>query len=57
MQVHRMISKQCRTIKDWRRVYKDMKDTAEAGKAKQEELGGEVTALRAELAQLQDQLD
>lgn len=51
-----MISKQVRTIKDWRRVYKGLEETAEAGKAKQEELGGEVSALRAELAQAREQL-
>lgn len=56
IQTYRMISKQVRTIKDWRRVYKDMKDTAEIGKAKQEELGGEVTTLKVELAQVQEQL-
>lgn len=52
-----MISKQVRNIQDWMRVYKDMKDTTEMGKARQEELGGEVTALKAELAQAQEQLD
>lgn len=45
-----------RTIKYLRRVYKDMKDTAEMSKAKQEESGGEVTTLKAELAQAQEQL-
>lgn len=43
-------------IKDWRRVYKHMKETNEMGKSKQEELGEEVAALKAELAQLLDQL-
>lgn len=33
-----------------------MKDKAEANKANKEELGGEVTALKAELAQVQEQL-
>lgn len=61
-----MISKQCRMIKDWRRVYKDLEETADTCKKRQEELEGEVTslreeldevtALRAELAQVQDQL-
>lgn len=51
-----MISMRCRTIKDLRRVYKEMKDTVEVGKAKQEELGREVTALGVKLVQLQDLL-
>lgn len=45
-----------RTIKDWMRVYKDLEDTGIVGKAKQGVLSGEVTALRAELAQIQEQL-
>lgn len=35
-----MVFKQVRRIKDWRRVYKGIKDTAGAEKEKQEELGG-----------------
>lgn len=54
MQVHWIISKHCRIIKDWRCMYKDLKDIVDMGKTKQEELGGEVAALRAELAQVQD---
>lgn len=56
MQVHQMISKQYWTMKDWMRVYKDLEDTGMVGKAKQEVLSGEVTALRSELAQTQEQL-
>lgn len=33
-----------------------MKDTAEMGKGKQEESGGEIIALKAELAQAQEKL-
>lgn len=35
-------------------MYKGLKDTVEAGKAKQEELGGEASALMAELAQVRE---
>lgn len=56
VQLHRMISKQARHIKDWRKMCKSAEKTAEAGKAKQQEIEEEVAILGVELGQLREQL-
>lgn len=56
MQVERVISKQARYLKDWKRMCKNLEETTESGKARQQELGEEVLALSADLTQAREQI-
>lgn len=56
IQAQRVISKQARNIKDWIRMCKSTEENVEAGKARQQELAEEVSALGAELSQAWEQL-
>lgn len=51
IQAERVIAKQARHLKDWRRVCKRLEETTESGKTRRQELAEEVAALTVDLTQ------
>lgn len=45
IQAERVIAKQARCLKDWKRICKSLEETAESSKSRQQELAEEVVAL------------
>lgn len=56
IQAERVIPKQARHLKDWRRLCKSLEETAESGKTRQQELEGEMAALAGDWTQAHEQI-